>query len=222
MRRIGMWRFPLVTVVVFAVTAAGAVAQAVVPGLLAALERAPAGLHGEWWRLVTALVVQDGGLFGTVSNLLFLALVGAAAEQVLSRTRWLVQYVGTGLAAELVGYAWQPVGAGNSIAVCGLTGGLAVALWRGADRAPVWTVPVLLVWCGALVATLSPAATVPAIVAAAAGVALSSAAVRRGVAVHRPVALVILAVGAGLSAAVNIHGAALLIGVLLALPTRRR
>lgn len=212
------WRFPLVTAVVFGVTAAGALAQVAVPGLLAVLERAPAGLHGEWWRLATALVVQDGGVFGTVSNLLFLALIGTAAEQVLSRTRWLVQYLGTGLAAELVGYAWQPVGAGNSVAVCGLTGGLAVALWRGPGRAPAWTVPVLLVWCAALVATLSPAATVPAIVAGAAAVVLSSAAVRRRIAVHRPVALTITAVGIVLSAATNIHGAALLIGVALGLP----
>lgn len=216
-----MWRFPLVTAVVFGVTAAGAVAQAVVPGLLAALERAPAGLHGQWWRSVTALVVQDGGVAGSVSNLFFLALVGAAAEQVLSRPRWLVQYLGTGLAVEFVGYAWQPVGAGNSGAICGLTGGLALALWRGAGRPPPWTAPVLVIWCAALLATISPAVAVPAIVAGAIATGLTSAAVGRGVALGRPVAVAVLACGVALAALTNIHGAALLIGLVLALPYRK-
>lgn len=218
MRRAGLWRFPLVTAIVFGVTAAGAIAQALVPGLPAALERAPAGLHGEWWRLVTALVVQDGGIFGTASNLFFLALVGTAAEQALSRTRWLVQYAGTGLAAELVGYAWQPIGAGNSIAICGLTGGLALALWRGTDQAPSWTTPILVIWCAALVATISPAIYVPAIAVGALATGLTSAAVGRGIAVDRPVAVLILAVGIALTAFTNIHGAALLIGIVVALP----
>lgn len=216
-QRAGLWRFPLVTAVVFGVTAAGAVGQAVVPGLLAVLERAPAGLHGEWWRPVTALVVQDGGVFGTVSNLVFLALVGAAAEQVLSRTRWLVQYLGTGLAAEFVGYAWQPVGAGNSIAICGLTGGLALVLWRGTGRPPLWTAPVLVIWCAALLATISPTVAVPAIVAGAIATGLTSAAAGRGVALGRPVAVAVLACGVALAALTNIHGAALLIGLALAL-----
>lgn len=221
MQKAGLWRFPLVTAVVFGVTAAGAVAQAVVPGLLLALERAPAGLHGEWWRSATALVVQDGGVFGTVSNLFFLALVGAAAEQVLSRTRWLVQYLGTGLAAEFVGYAWQPVGAGNSGAICGLAGGLALALWRGSGAAPPWTGPLLVIWCAALVATISPAVSVVAIVVGAIATGLASAAVGRGVALGRPVAVLVLVCGVALSVLTNIHGAALLIGLALALAYRR-
>lgn len=220
MRRAELRRFPLMTAVVAGVTGAGAVAQAAIPGLLGALQRTPAGLHGEWWRSVTALVVQDGGMVGAVSNLLFLVLVGAAAEQVLSRPRWLLQYAGTGVAAEFVAYAWQPVGAGNSIAICGLAGGVAVALWRGDRRPPGWTVPVLLVWCGALLATLAPAALVPGIVAGGLGAALASAARQRGVAVARPAALAVLVTGIGLATAANIHGAALLIGLALALAGR--
>lgn len=220
-QRAGLWRFPLVTAVVFGATAAGAIAQAAVPGLLAALERAPAGLHGEWWRLVTALVVQDGGVFGAASNLFFLALVGAVAEQVLSRTWWVVQYVGTGLAAELVGYAWQPVGAGNSIAICGLTGGVAVALWRRTGSAPPWTPPLLVIWCAALIATISSAVSVVAIVVGAIATGLTSAAVGRGVALGRPVAVLVLACGVALAVLTNVHGAALLIGLVLAVPYRK-
>ena len=64
--RFGLRRFPVVTAVVCAVTGASNVLQSLVPGMLARLERAPAGLHGEWWRTGTALFVQDGGVVAGV------------------------------------------------------------------------------------------------------------------------------------------------------------
>ena len=75
------------TAVVFAVTAANSVLGLVVPAVLDALERTPDGLHGQWWRLVTALFVQDGGVLGTVSNLAFLALLGLLVVALLAGTR---------------------------------------------------------------------------------------------------------------------------------------
>jgi hypothetical protein len=36
---------------------------------------------GDWWRLVTALLVQDGGVGGSLFNLISLALLGRLAEQ---------------------------------------------------------------------------------------------------------------------------------------------
>ena len=75
------------TAVVFAVTAATSVLGLVVPAVLDALERTPDGLHGQWWRLVTALFVQDGGVLGTVSNLAFLALLGLLVVALLAGTR---------------------------------------------------------------------------------------------------------------------------------------
>jgi len=47
-------------------------------------------------------------------------IVGGAAEQVVRRRAWITAYVATGLVGQLFGQAWQPVGAGNSVAVCGL------------------------------------------------------------------------------------------------------
>jgi membrane associated rhomboid family serine protease len=127
--KIGLRRWPVLTAIVFAVTAAVNFAQFAAPAVLTHLERTPAGRHGDWWRSGTSLFVQDGGAAGTISNLLFLVVVGVAAEQISARWAWLVAYLGAAAAGEAVGYAWQPTGGGNSIAVCGLAALIAIALW---------------------------------------------------------------------------------------------
>jgi hypothetical protein len=141
-------------------------------------------------------------------------LIGAAAEQVLSRPRWLVHYFGIGLAVEVLAYSWQPTGAGNSIAVCGLAGGVAVACLRGDSRLPAFTVPALLIWCGALFGTLSDDPIVPGIVLAAAAAAL----VARHPEARLLAPLAVAATGVVLASAANVHGAALLAGPALILP----
>jgi membrane associated rhomboid family serine protease len=206
-------RAPLLTLGVLSLTAGASLAQAADRDLLTRFERTPAELHGDWWRIATALFFQDGGLVGAASNLAFLGLIGVAAEQVLSRPRWLLHYFGIGLAVEVLAYSWQPTGAGNSIAVCGLAGGVAVACLRGDSRLPGYTVPALLIWCGALLGTLSEDLIVPGIVVA---VAAAAAAARRPEA-RRLVPLAVAATGVTLTAAANIHGAALLAGLALAL-----
>jgi membrane associated rhomboid family serine protease len=205
-----------VTATVFAVTALVNAAQLLHPGILTDLERTPAGLHGDWWRTATSLFVQDGGVYGTVSNLVFLALIGTIAEQVLSRRRWLLYYLGIGLASEFVGYASQPTGGGNSIAICGLNGAVTFALWGNDARLPPASSQLLIIWCAALIATVSSSAHIPAIVLGVVAAALSRAGVARGVAVQRPAAFGVLATGIGLTAAENIHGPALLGAIVLA------
>jgi membrane associated rhomboid family serine protease len=216
-RRFGLQRFPAVTVVVFAVTAVTSVLGLALPGVLEALERTAEGLHGDWWRSVTALFVQDGGVAGTVSNLGFLLVMGALAEQLVGRGQWLVCYFGAGLAGELAGYAWQPRGAGNSVAVCGLAGVLVVALAAG-TRVPRLAPMVVLWWCGALLSLhWGPAPLVVALVSAMAvqlsppAWAVPAGRVVAGAAVLAALALVV---------ARDIHGAALLAAVLLAAATR--
>jgi membrane associated rhomboid family serine protease len=63
------------------------------------LQRTPQGLHGDWWRTLTSLFVQDGGVAGTVSNLAFLLVMGVLTEQVLAAWQWLVCYFGPGWSA---------------------------------------------------------------------------------------------------------------------------
>lgn len=217
----GLRRFPALTTVVAAVTFGTAVVQAVVPGTLRDLQRTPAGLHGDWWRSLTSLFVQDGGVAGTVFNLIGLLAVGAVAEQAMERWRWLAQYFGVGVASEFVGYAWQPVGGGNSIAVCGLAGGLALALWRRDPRLPAPAGPVAALWSVAMVATIGRYGWIPAAVLGSATINASRLFGARGIDVRHLLAAAIPLAGIILCAWQNIHGAALLIGVTLALALAR-
>ncbi|MEZ0074360.1 rhomboid family intramembrane serine protease [Planotetraspora sp. GP83] len=127
---------PRVTVIVFLITAVPSLLQLFSPSLLTTFERDPSLVgSGEWWRLATSLVVQDGGLIGTAFNLVSLAGLGLLAERALGPARWLALYLAGAVAGQVAGMLSGAPGAGNSIAVCGLAGGLlaAFALAR-ADR----------------------------------------------------------------------------------------
>lgn len=90
-------------------------------GLLDHLERDRVAIgRGQLWRLVTSLVVQDSGWSGAVVNLVFLVMVGTAAERAWGAWRWLVLAVASGVGAQLWGLLVQPVGAGNSVVNFGL------------------------------------------------------------------------------------------------------
>jgi membrane associated rhomboid family serine protease len=225
----GIRRAPRLTLTVFVLTAVPSCAQAVLPSVLPDLERTPAGLTGQWWRSLTSLTVQDGGVLGTLSNLLFLLAIGAIAEQVLTRPRWLALYLLPGLAGEFVAYSWQPTGGGNSVAISGLAGALAVLMLRdglspsgalSADRrqrVPAAVPYALLLWAGVLVATASEIAG--GLIVAATCVLPRLAASRLAAGRPLPVAGIagtaVLACGVTLAADQDIHGAALLVGALL-------
>src|ERR1700678_188697 len=110
-------RVPVLTLAVVAVTVVISAVSVASPTVLAHLERTPAGLHGQWWRTFTSLFAQSSAA-GAASNLFFMLVLGVVAEQVAGRYRWLACYFGAGIVGELVAYSWQPVGAGNSVAVC--------------------------------------------------------------------------------------------------------
>ncbi len=197
-------------------TALGGIVQQLVPGFLESLERRPIGLYGEWWRIVTALVVQDGGIAGLATNLFFLAVVGAVAEQILSRPRWLLQYFGTGVITELVGYLLQPVGGGNSIAVCGLASAVALVVWRTRTQLPPWGPSMVVMWCGALLGTL----WTPLTILGVAGAVIVGRLAQTGKPTGAVMLAAILATAVVLTAALNLHGPALLVGLGFALAGR--
>ena len=221
-----MRRTPWLTVATLAITAAVTVVQLRAPDTLERLERTPAVRHGEPWRLLTSLLVQDGGASGALINLLGLAVLGVLAEQVVSRPWWLVAYLVPGLTGETVAVWWQPTGGGNSVAVCGLAGVVALVAWRGRtsglsstsrgiravsqDCARVASVATLL-WVVLMLTSAWVVVFVPGVM-----VAVVAGALVRGRA-----ALVVPAVATAgaltLTAVRNIHGAALLTGLVLAM-----
>src|SRR5690242_20226281 len=71
-------------------------------------------LQGDWWRLISPLFVQDGGGSGTIFNLISLALLGSVAERIWNGRSMLMIFFLGGIIAEIAGFAWQPIGAGNS------------------------------------------------------------------------------------------------------------
>lgn len=120
-------RFPIATVVTAVIVAIMFVAQLAIPSLLQLFARAPSLLsNGQLWRAVTALFVQDAGPVGAFVNLAALLILGSVAEKRMGPTMWLIIYFGGGITTEFLALAWQPDGAGNSIACFALAGGLTV------------------------------------------------------------------------------------------------
>jgi hypothetical protein len=123
------------------------------PGLEGALERNRAAIvdHGELWRLVTALVVQDGGWGGAIFNLWTLAVLAPVAIRLCGARLALVAFGVGALAGELAGLVWQHVGAGNSIGCCGLAASVVVVVVaRGRRPQQVAALIVALIGLGLL------------------------------------------------------------------------
>ncbi len=118
--------FPRTTLFLLLIVAIPTTLQFFFPSLLPLFERDTARfLRGEWWRLITPIFFQDGGISGAIFNLVSLTLVGFVAEQYWDSRNMLMIFFAGGIVAELVGLAWQPIGAGNSGANFGLAGSLA-------------------------------------------------------------------------------------------------
>lgn len=148
--RTALARRPRVTLALFAVMAAMAVVQYAVPGVVEGLMRRPGALSdGQWWRAGTALLVQSSGITQIAFNLSALLVIGAVTEAVLGRWRTLGVFLASGVLAHVVSLAgWAPNGGGDSVAICGLLGALAVTclLGRstpGVTAKDIW--PVLLI-----------------------------------------------------------------------------
>src|SRR5581483_8030478 len=130
------WRRPRpLTLLVAAVTTAVACWQAAWPGLLDHLARHHDTVSsGRWWQFATELVVQSP-LWQAPITIGALLVVGTTVERLAGPVRWLLLYAGGAAAGEAAAMAWQPEGAGNSIAVLGLLGGLFAFFLRD-SRAP--------------------------------------------------------------------------------------
>lgn len=124
---LGKRRFPYLSLGMVVIIAIPSILGLIYPSVLTMLRRDYSQfLSGEWWRLITSLFVQDGGPAGTVFNLVSLLFVGGVAEQYLSSKQWLLIFFGGGIISQVIAFAWQPVGAGNSVANFSLAGSIAI------------------------------------------------------------------------------------------------
>jgi rhomboid protease GluP len=120
---------PWLTLCVFAVCGAVTAAQFVWPQLIPALQRQPS-MFDRWelWRLVTSWLIHTDGWTQIAGNFISLLVIGTLAEWLTSRWLWLLAFFAGGISGNIIGYFWQPYGAGNSIAFYGLLGLLAAWL----------------------------------------------------------------------------------------------
>lgn len=105
-----------VAVVLWLAVAVPSLLQLVRPQIYAALARDLVQIgHGEWWRLLTPVLVQDGGLAGTAYNLVTLALTAPAATALWRPLRAVAVFVAGALVFNLPAtYVWHDAGGGNS------------------------------------------------------------------------------------------------------------
>jgi hypothetical protein len=128
-------RFPIVAVIVTVLIGVPSLLQFAVPQITAALERMPAlTLHaGQWWRVLSAIAAQDGGLPGAIFNLGVLAAVLTVGEWIWGRWRTVVLFLAPSIILNLLAIAWDHSGGGSSFASDGLLMsmcGLALVLHR--------------------------------------------------------------------------------------------
>ncbi len=111
--------------------------QELYPEWLALAGRDPARFAaGEWWRIVTALFAYDDGPVQKLGIVFGALVLGILAERKIGSAGWLVIAFVSGLAGQIVGLWWQPVGAGASVAVAGMLGAAATWLvWPKTSRA---------------------------------------------------------------------------------------
>jgi len=124
-------RLPRATIITLSITIVVTGLQLIYPQVLSALRRDPSALTaGEWWRMITPLFVHSDGWVQIITNLIGIAVVGPLFERLFGSWRWLALYFVSGVIAEVISYSWEPYGAGASIALCGLIGGLLVWLFK--------------------------------------------------------------------------------------------
>ena len=98
---------------------------------LGALNAAAIAESGQWWRLLTVMVLH-GGLLHWAFNSWALWAFGPTLETMLGRLRFLALYVGTGLVGAAASFAFNQttLGVGASGAIFGLLGALVAYFFR--------------------------------------------------------------------------------------------
>jgi membrane associated rhomboid family serine protease len=128
---------------------------------LGALNAAAIAQSGQWWRLLTVMVLHAGVIHFAL-NSYALYIYGPVLEQVLGRVRFLAVYVIAGLAGSAASFAINrtALGVGASGAIFGLLGALVAFFYRRRDRGGLPQLQGLLI---VVALNLVLAATIPGI-----------------------------------------------------------
>jgi membrane associated rhomboid family serine protease len=117
-------QWPRWSTFIVAVTALVTGLQFVYPELISAFQRNREGLlAGEWWRMVTPLLVQPQGIAQALLNLVLMVAFLPVAEK-LYGSRVLLIYLASGIIGQIPNYFWNPYGGGSSTAVFGTMGAI--------------------------------------------------------------------------------------------------
>ncbi len=116
-------RFPIVAAVLTAAIGVPSLLQFAFPAITSTLARDPDLTlhHGQWWRVLTAVMAQDGGLPGAIFNLAVVAFVATLGEWIWGRWRMLLLFLLPSILLNLLAIIlWNASGGGSSFASDGL------------------------------------------------------------------------------------------------------
>jgi hypothetical protein len=167
-------RFPVFAVIATVLVGVPSLLQYVWPVITTALERNPelTLAHGQWWRVLTALLAQDGGLAGAIFNLVVVAGVTLLGEWIWGPRLALLLFLVPSIVLNLLAIAfWNASGGGSSFASDGLMMSMCgLALVTLPDVLPKILAGITVLIGIALVAFLNDAHGVAILLGAALGV----------------------------------------------------
>lgn len=115
---------PPVAAALTALFVTSGVIQMLHPAMIDVLQRGP---DRPWWQVLTALLAQSDGWTQLIFNLAALAAIAPVAERVFGSRLTLLVFAVAGVASQTVSaLGWSRYGGGDSVAICGLLGALAV------------------------------------------------------------------------------------------------
>ncbi|MGC0362968.1 hypothetical protein ABH922_000952 [Rhodococcus sp. 27YEA15] len=152
-------RIPVAAVSAWILIAVPSVAQLAVPGLYEAFRRDPDLIRdGQWWRIITSILVQDGGVLGTFVDLLALAVVAVPAFRLWGAPRgWILFLAGQVVFGLSTTAVFPSVGAGSLAATLTLASAAAGVGVMVRPRAVEWTLVAIVVVGGAILVAIDDA-----------------------------------------------------------------
>ena len=168
-------RFPVVALAATIAIGVPSLLQLVWPAIGEALRRDPAATldHAQWWRVLTSIAAQDGGLIASVFNLVVVAVVVTLGEWLWGRWRVLVLFLLPSILLNLLAIAWDAPGGGSSFASDGLLASVCALGLMVSTRMIVRVCALAVMAIGIVLVLLNDAHGVALLVGAALGLAFA-------------------------------------------------